>query len=362
MSQTIYKYDPDYSVPPGWLVEEILETRNWNQAELARRCNCSPKTISEIVNGKAPITPKTALQFERILDVPALTWINMESNYRLREEKIRERKELQKRVVWAKSFPIKELVERGIIEKPVDSVEKVDALLDFFGYGSVETWKERYQSLTVQYRESQTFKSRPEDIFSWLRIGELIAEEQETPPFNKKQFKKALYEIRGLTNESPRVFFPKMEALCKQSGVVVSCVPPIGKNRLSGAAYWLTPSKAIILMTLRYKTNDHFWYTFFHEAGHILLHGKKEPFIDSEKNECDQPLEIEANEFATNLLVPKRVWNRFINDGSFRKDNIIEFSNLMGIAPGIIVGMLQHDRKIPYNRFHLLKDKFEWAS
>ncbi len=83
-------YDPDYAAMPGWLVEDHLKARGLSQAELARRCELSSKLISEIVSGKAPIEPETAVQFERVLGVDARIWLGVENDYRSRRSKAAE--------------------------------------------------------------------------------------------------------------------------------------------------------------------------------------------------------------------------------------------------------------------------------
>ena len=83
MATVTYRYEPDYAAPPGWVLEEHLETRGLSQAAFARRCGCAPRLINEIVAGEAPIEPGTALQFERVLGLDADIWLGIESNYRL---------------------------------------------------------------------------------------------------------------------------------------------------------------------------------------------------------------------------------------------------------------------------------------
>lgn len=85
MATEIYEYRPDYVVSPGSVLAERLEAYGLSQEELARRCGRSPKLISEIIAGQAPVEPRTALQLERVLDVSAHIWLGLESDYRLRQ-------------------------------------------------------------------------------------------------------------------------------------------------------------------------------------------------------------------------------------------------------------------------------------
>lgn len=359
MPQNTYPYEPNYSVPPGWLIEEIIENRGWSQAELARRCGHPRKVISEIIGGKAPITSSTAIELERVLGIPAQIWSSMESAYRLREARNAEKTESKNSFDWAKKFPTRELVKRGFIKESKNLSETMNELLSFFGFGNIKAWNSRYQNLSVQYRKSPSFENRFEDIVSWLRIGEIRANQEINALYDRTQFMNALREIRLFTNDDPMEFYPKMKHLCAQAGVFYACEPPFGKNRLSGAAFWISPHCAIIQMTLRYKTNDHFWFTFFHEAGHILLHSKQDTFVDMDDGNADEK-EKEANQFASDLLIPSRQWSAFTDRSRYQRESILQFANKLHVAPAIVVGRLQHEGKIPYKNFNDLKVKFEW--
>lgn len=140
MVATTYSYRPDYAVPPGWVLDEHLKSHSLSQAEFARRCGRSAKLISEIIAGKAPVESKTALQFERVLGLDANIWLGMEARYRLHQAREAEAKETRSAADWAKTFPVKELVKRGEIEKPGSESDAVSKLLAFFGVGSVRLW------------------------------------------------------------------------------------------------------------------------------------------------------------------------------------------------------------------------------
>ncbi len=151
-----------------------------------------------------------------------------------------------------------------------------------------------------------------------------------------------------------------MKKLCAEAGVALVFIPEFEKTHLSGVTQWLTPDKALIIMSLRYKTNDHFWFTFFHEAGHILLHGKKQTFIDMNNyNNADEE-ENEADKFSRNILIPEGDFNEFKEKGLSDVHDIARFAGEIGIHPGIVLGCLQHDGIIKYNFHNQLKDKFEF--
>lgn len=360
MSTRPNQFEPDYAISPGEILEETLDARGMKKTEFAERCGRSDKMISQIISGLAPITAETAIQFERVLGINASVWNNLEANYRLILAKAEQQKELKSQISWAKRFPIKDMVRLRFVSEPKTKTDQVEKLLDFFGVGSVSAWEEYCARTCVAYLKSPSFKSAPESVMAWLRMNELIASEIETLPYQKDKFVEALSEIRNLTIEAPEVFVPVMTKLCAQSGVAITFVPELPKTHLRGAARWINKEKALIMLSLRHKSDDHFWFTFFHEAGHILLHGKKEVFID-DTSESKNGIEEEANIFSRNILIPSKDYNRFVNSGYNSIQKILQFSQAINISPGVVVGRLQHDKLIDFSRFNRLKKKFVWA-
>ncbi len=359
MSTAINQYSPDYAVPPGWVLQERLEAEAVSHAEFARRCGRSPKLISEIIAGKAPLLPETALQFEKVLGVDASVWLGIESDYRLHRARDAEAQDAAAAAEWVKAFPVRDLVKRGCMERPGSKVDSVSKLLAFFRVGSIGAWNTRYGLANVAYRHSRSFKSNEAALATWLRLGEMEAQRQECAEYNETRFKHAVRNIRGLTREPIVEALQRTARLCNEAGVALALVPPLPGTALSGAAWWLSPRKAVIQLTARHKSDDHLWFTFFHEAAHVLLHSKKGIFVD-EANGDDAALEAEANEWASNVLIPKQAWQRLV-DAAPRSAHVVRaFADEQGIAPGIVVGMLQHKGIVPWTHLNGLKVRLFW--
>ena len=351
---------PDYAAPPGWILEEMLAERDMTQAEFARRCARSAKLISEIIAGRAPVEAKTALEFEKVLGMQAIVWMNIEVEYQLHKERKKIAEKQIEHMGWVKQFPLSDMRKHGIITKKTNDTGIIDEILRWFNVASIEAWTIGQDKISVTCRHSVTFNSTKEALATWLRIGELNAEKQKCEEYNIANFKAALHEIRDLTNELPEVFLPKMEAICNDAGVAFTIVPSIKKTALSGASRWLSPSKAAIQLSAKYLVNDHFWFTFFHEAAHIILHSKKTIFID-EKGHSDSKFEVEANDWAVNFLVRKEKYGKLKKAMMITKGQVVSFARDEGIHPGIVVGMLQHDKIIRWDHMNGLKQKYEWA-
>jgi HTH-type transcriptional regulator/antitoxin HigA len=183
--------------------------------------------------------------------------------------------------------------------------EVVEELLRFFSVASPAEWAQRYATMEVAFRRTHPEQNDVGAISAWLRLGEIQAEKLDAPVYDRARFEAGIGEIRGLTTLEPEEFEPRLRALCRESGVGFVLVPAIPRAHVSGAARWLSPHRPLIQLTLDGKTNDRFWFTFFHEAAHILLHSKKHIFLDDlgGTQAATSPSEDEANAWAGNVLL-----------------------------------------------------------
>jgi HTH-type transcriptional regulator/antitoxin HigA len=356
------QYTPDYVSPPGETLLEVIEDRGMTQAELADRTGRPRKTISEIINGKAIITPETALQLERVLGIPARFWLDREQHYRESLARQEEVKRLEAHFDWLDQFPIREMVKRGWIETSEDKVKQIQSLLGFFGVASPQQWQSVWNAKTIAFRKSDAFECDVGAIAAWLRQGELVAQNISCSTYDEKKFREALLQIRSLTVKPPDIFQPAIEDLCAGVGVAVVFMPELPRIRVSGATQWLTSTKAVIQLSLRYKSDDHLWFAFFHEAGHILLHNKRDVFLEgvSKSGTTKGQQELEADTFAANYLIPPSQLSAFLKKSKFSKVAIQQFAAEIGVASGIVVGRLQHDEVLHPSHCNELKQRFEW--
>ena len=354
------EYRPEAVSPPGDTLVETLGVRGMTQANLAARTGRTPKLINEIIKGKAPITADTALQLERVLGVPAEFWNNRESQYREAVSRQDERRRFEEGQEWLSHFPIKEMVQLRWIRGCKDKVEELRELLNFFAVASPASWKRYWERLQVSFRKCDAFDTDVFALRAWLRKGEIVGQSADCAPFDSSKLRKTLVEILGLTTAEPRVFQPRLAELFASCGVAIAFVPELPRIRASGATQWLKPSKALIQVNLRYRTDDHFWFTVFHEAGHVLLDSKKMLFLDNAKFEGEY--EDAANRFAAEQLLSRTALISLKESmRHLSRAAIVAFARKQGVAPGIVVGQLQHHGVLPYTHCNGLKRTLQWA-
>lgn len=337
--------------PPGDTIQEHIDFIGMSQAELAERMGRSKVKINDIIKGREPVTTATAFQLEKVLGIPSRFWMNREATYRAELYELEQQEKLVLQKDWLSAFPVNEMRKLGWLPDTKEKHVLIDHLLKFFGVASVEEWKTIYvaKEVSVAFRLSLAHTQSPQAISSWLRKGELQAMEIELGTFSKKKFREALSEIRELAFLMPENFATKLQSICARCGVAVVYTPTLPKAPLSGATRWLH-HKPIIQLSGRYKTDDHFWFTFFHEAAHILLHGKKDIFLENVAGtETDEKKEAEANAYASKILLSEAQLNEILNTKPLTTEAVYAFANKFRIPAGVIIGRLQHLKLLPFS-------------
>ena len=235
-----------------------------------------------------------------------------------------------------------------------DTKEKhilVDNLLKFFSVASTDEWERIYvdEEVSVAFKISLAHTQSPHAISAWLRKGEIQAKEIDIAEFDKKKFKDALSEIKELAFLMPEDFTKQLQNICAKCGVAVVFTQNLPKAPISGATRWFH-NRPIIQLSGRFRTNDHFWFTFFHEAAHIILHGKKDIFLENvEGTEIDQEKEQEANAFASKILLTENELQLIIDAVPMTEKMIHKFAKKFRTPAGVIIGRLQHLKLIPFH-------------
>jgi HTH-type transcriptional regulator/antitoxin HigA len=338
-------YRPDYSIPPGDTLRAVIEAQGMTQADLSRRTGLSAKHINQVIQGVAAISPDAAFALERVLGVPARFWNALEANHQSRELQLGDRVVSRDDAAWLGRLPTKELVRRGLIDKVADEAELRDQVLRFFGVASRSSWESIWTAPDAAFRRSKVFEADPYATAAWLRIGELRASEVKTAPFDRSAFEAALQTIRSLMRSNPETFEPEMKRVAADAGVVIVIVGEIKGARANGAARWLSANRAMIQLSIRHRWEDVFWFSFFHEAGHVLLHGKRETFVDDGRTRTTE--EDEADAFAQEMLIPKAHESDLLRTRTVPQARAL--ANRLGVPPGIIIGRLQREGLMPHS-------------
>jgi HTH-type transcriptional regulator/antitoxin HigA len=348
MRKTLTPFLPDWASPPGDTLAGLLGEHSMTQTQLAERLGVSLKHVNRVINGAASVSADLALGLEKVFGASAAFWMTREAHFRADEARHEQREAFAGAVEWAKQFPISELRKREFLPPGSVGAELVEQLLGFLGIAHPAQWKDPQ----VAYRKSQRFESDPYALSAWLRQGELEAAEIECAPYDEDRFFDVLQEARSLTRREPDEWWPALQNRCASAGVAVVIVDTYSGAKTNGATRWLTPDKALIQLSLRYRWEDILWFSFFHEAAHVVLHRKKDLFVEvAPKDQATDPeskqFEDEANRFAARTLIPsvheRRLRGLHLND-------VPAFAQSLDVAPAIVVGRMQHEGLMPYNQ------------
>ena len=358
-------WQPDWAVAPGEILLEALQDRGMTQSELAQRMARPAKTINEIIKGKAAITAETAIQLERTLGISARFWNGLESTYRDSLARQEAQRELQSNVSWLDDFPIADLVRHRQIERGASKSQTLANALSYLGISSPAAFDRHWLSSAAAFRSSPGFLASPKAVAAWLTWGEREASKVDVAPYNEARFRQVLRDIRPLTRRVPFMqILRQVKEMCAGAGVVIILIPELKGTHLSGAARWLG-SKAVIQLSLRHKKDDQFWFTVYHEAGHLLSSTRRRDYIDSAEpastHEVDND-ETAANNFARDTLLPPAEYMAFANAGNFSQTAILVFAERQQIAAGIVVARLQTDERILRSHFNNLKKTIEFVA
>ena len=263
---------------------------------------------------------------------------------------------------FLEALPTKEMMTYGWIPATSSTAASVASCLEFFDVPNIGAWQSRYfeSKAIAAFRTSPTFESKKGSVSAWLRWGEIQAASAVCQPWKSESFQAALSNVRALTRiKDPPAFLPRLQAVCQNCGVAVVVARSPTGCRASGAARFLSSKRAMILLSFRHLTDDHFWFSFFHEAAHLLLHDKTQVFIDSEE-ESALLQEQQANDFAADCLISSEQ-RMILNTIDMNSRSIIRFSVRTGVAPGIVVGQLQHAGRLRRNQLNSLKRRYKWS-
>lgn len=359
----------DWTVAPGELLSELLNERRISQSELARRMGRPIKTINEIINGKAAITPQTAIQLERVLGTSATFWVNAEATYRHDLARFAETAALERLSPWFERFPVKELLREGIIDRaPI--ARQIEQLLQFFGVGSPEAWETRWATLEAAYRQPPG-ESSPEARAVWLRQGEIAAGESSATAYDPDGARRVVRQAARLSVVTPpQAAVDELCELLASVGIALVLLPEVSGTRLSGAVHWPSADRPVLQLSARHRRDDQFWFTALHEIGHII-HSPRRVFIDTDADDgadsadnpsesVDPEAEERADEIAREALVPAAALRAFLARAlPDDREAVRSFARELGIAPGIVVGRLQRDRHLDWDQLNDLKRMYE---
>lgn len=342
------------AIPPGATIKEQLEDRHMSQKEFSKRMDMSEKHISKLINGEVLLTTDMALKLEMVLGIPASFWSNLESIYREKLAKVIIENDMDEDIKLSKKFPYKDMVKNNWVDDTSNESEIVINLRKFFEVVKLELLDINLLP-SIACRRMAVHEKADYALIAWAQKAKLEARTIQTKPINLKGLEKRISDIRKMTSDKPETFCDNLVDLLAEVGIALVFLPHIEGSFLHGATFY-DGKKIVVGLTVRGKDADRFWFSLFHELGHIL-----KGHINQTQGTSDQD-ELDADEFSKEILIPYNQYSAFVEHKDFSKSSIITFSNQVGIDSEIVVGRLQKDGYIEYSWHNELKKKYSIVS
>lgn len=352
-------FAPRWASPPGETIREALTDRELTQDSFASMLGWNVERTSQLLDGDEAISLDLARRLVRIVGGSVQFWMSRDAQYRDDLSRV-------EGDAWAQTLPDKDMRAFGWLPQTESWQEKLTACLDFFDVPDVHEWRSSYgsQIADARFRTSPTVRTSEAAVATWLRQADIQARDLPVADWNPERFRMALDEARALTFErDPRIFIPQLRELCGSAGVVLIVLRAPNGCPVSGVARINKSGARMIVLSGRYLSDDHLWFTFFHEAAHLLLHDATSMYVDEFENssvtEVKSRAESEADEFAHEFLYPEELRLHLSAPRSIR--DVIRHSKKAGVSPGVLVGQLQHAGTIGFNRMNGVKRRYRWV-
>ena len=350
-------FRPNWASSPGDTIADVLEEQNISVSAFSKRIGYSVGEAEDLLAGRISMSLGLARKLHAELGATVEFWMSRDFQYRESVARLNSAEMKD----WLVELPLGDMVRFGWM-RPVSASQEAASCLRFFGVPDVSAWRTRYAQLQerVAFRSSPSFESRPGSVAAWLRQGEIEARRIKCAPWQPSVFESQLNDIRRLTREKdPAKFVPSLRDLCAIAGVAVVIVRAPNGCRASGATHFLSDRQALLQLSFRYLSDDQFWFSFFHEAGHLLLHGREGFFLEGMGIPATAQ-ETEASAFAERVLIPAQ-WRDEMLALKTDAHEVIKFARKIGIAPGIVAGQLQYHGRVKPGHLNGLKRRFTWA-
>lgn len=362
------RFCPNWTSAPGDTITDVLHEKGIPLDKFAELMGCEIDDAHNLLLGRSTITISLARRLSKVLGASLEFWMSRDFHFREDVKRIHGGDQ-----EWLRELPLGDMINFGWLKPPPHPIEELSACLRFFKVSDISEWYSTYRGIQEMavFRTSPSFDSRAASVAAWLRQGEILADKTECKSWDSLKFRESLPHLRQLTRQKdPAKFIPQLQTICSECGVAVVIVRCPNGCRASGATRFISSNKAVLQLSFRYLTDDHFWFTFFHEAGHLLLHSEVSffPRVLGESGEWiveglespESVKEKEADQFAAYVLVPQRFEQQLMTLSTDTR-SIIRFAHKLGISPGIVVGQLQYRKRIGYNQFNNLKRRFQWG-
>jgi plasmid maintenance system antidote protein VapI len=353
-------FAPNWLSPPGETIRDALDYRRLSSDDLGEALGLSATATGHLLTGQLAIDARLAKGLAAMLGGSQCFWTKREGLYR---DRLREAAPPQDLVDFAEfkaALPLKDMRNFGWLQDFATGPE--DEAIKAFFEDTPGAWIQSGPALVkqVRFRTSSAHATNPVAVAAWLRQGVRAARRVTCAPWSPERLRVALPYIRALVRtKKPASFFPKLVEIGQACGVAIVFVRTPTGCRASGATQFESGDKAVLQLSFRYRSDDHFWFTVFHEIGHLLLHPTSPLFVEGQDYAMTEE-ESEANRFAAETLIPAE----FEDDLRSVPRDFRAYARLakrIGVSTGVLVGQMQNRGLLKHDQMNFLKERYDWS-
>ena len=332
---------------PGYYIKEIVDESGLTQEDFTKRLDTTPKNLSLLIRGEQRLSIDIAMKLSRMIGTSVLYWLNLQNAYDALIGEFKSEEEfVQERVIFSvlsyKYF--RDFFNLPNLPRRKD--EQIVQVRNFLNVATLSVLKKRDMAVSFRSAAGELSEANIIKANTMVQIATNIALKSEAPRFDKVLFEKAAKYALTLTKEHS-TFFPLIKEAFLKAGVILVILPNISGSKINGATKKVGRN-ILLLVNDRRLNSDTFWFTLFHEIGHIM-NGDYGISFDSETGELEQI----ADRYAEDMLIPADQYKQFIEEKKFDAQAIRMFARKIDRDPGIVLGRLLNDKRVDYNDWTL---------
>ena len=336
-------YTPAEVFPAGEYLRDELDERGWTVTEFAEIIGRPIQAVSEILNGKKEITTETAISFSEALDTTPELWLNLQTAYRLYEQRSSAREEeltpVARRARLREVIPLAQVRSRGWLPETDDLDATESAVCDLLEINNLD----EHSQFALAAKRSNSDDPITIEQAAWLGYVRRVADSQDGAAFDVEGLGQLAENLPGILKDGPSEL-SRLPTLLGECGVCLVFAEGLRGGKLDGAVTFLTDGRPVIGLTTRNNRFDSLLFALLHECAHLTLgHITVQSgaiFDEDLMGPQSDPDEVAANDQATAWLFP----------GGFEVAStsvlaIIQAASRYNVHPSVVIGHIQHKTK-----------------
>lgn len=343
------EYNDKIAFHPGYYIKEIIEESGLSQKDFAKRLDTTPKNLSILVRGEQSLSIDIAMKLSRMLGTSVDYWLNLQKSYDALIAEFELSKELEQERRIFKYFQYTYFRENfGLPDLPRKINEQIKCLREFLNVASLSVFTKQNMAVSFRSASEDMKEANTARANAMVQIAINQALKIEAPKFDKKKFEKAVDYALTLTTQHGD-FYPLIRKAFEDAGVIFVILPNLPGSGINGATKKIGQNVMLMVNDRRFYS-DTFWFTLFHEIGHII---NGDYGITFENEHAGQ--EDAADKYAEDKLIPPGEYEAFVRMNEFSENAIRRFAERIDRDPGIVLGRLQNDQIVPFTNVALSK-------